>query len=93
MARSAAQQASQRKAALASARKRKAAFHAKNRSKLTKSKKIREYKNTGLAIPTPSRTFGQAMRKGKKASRHNVKYGKKVAKHRKKVAKYTARSR
>ena len=89
-----ARKAALRKAQLASARKRKAGFHKANRKKLnsrrSKRRGITEYvdgsgKRTGLATNTPSRTFGGAMRKAKRASKHNVKYAKTVAKHNKRV--------
>lgn len=96
-----ARRAALRKAQLASARKRKGQFHAKNRKKLqsrrSKRRGITEYvtpsgKRTGLATNTPSKTFGGAMRKARRASKHNVKYAKKLSKHNKQVNKAIKRT-
>jgi hypothetical protein len=96
-----ARKAALRKAQLASARKRKRGFHAANRKKLqsrrSKRKGITEYvtasgQRTGLATNTPSKTFGGAMRKARRASKHNVKYAKKLSKHNKRINKLKART-
>ena len=90
-----ARRAALRKAQLASARKRKRGFHAKNRQKLQskkyKRKGLVEYKRTGLATTTASKTFGGAMRKARRGSKHNVKYGKGLAKHNKRINKIKAK--
>lgn len=74
---------------LAKARAAKRKFHKNNRKKIQKKRGVVEYKNTGLATTTKSRTFRGAMRKARKASKMNKRYEKKRRKHVKRIAKYS----
>lgn len=82
-----------RKAALL-ARKRKAIAKNKKRlgSKRYKRRGVQEYidekgKKTGLATTTSSKTFSGAMRKARRAGKHNKRYQKKIGKLNKKISK------
>ena len=87
-----ARRAALRKAQLASARKRKRAAHGNQRKIIEAAPGLREYKRTGLAVPTPSKTWRQTVKKSKRASRLNKKHGKRIAKHNKRINKIIAKT-
>lgn len=86
---------------LEKARRRKRNFHAKNRSKIQKSRKykklhLKEYKKTGMLMVDSGgkkRTWRKTMKAVRVGGKANKKYAKKKARIDRKVSKYQARSR